>query len=349
MKEYTKKPVVIIISISILIFIISITYINFVNKNKNTDSNTNVYYTEYTNTDKEFLKAKERLYEQELKKQEIRHKKQELPNIIPSKINNIEQNKVTEFSYGSKNSNIKPNEQTETTTYNKDSVTHNNYTDVNENNNVTVTTNELTEISDKLRLEELRASYTQDISKSIDSFLETTVYPDRIKENEDILNSVGNLNSENNNNYEIDVKNLMNEEQDDLKKKIYYLAKIIHCEESSQKEEDLYKKVAVGIVVMNRVKHPKFPNTVEEVIFADRQFSPTFDGAWEKKEPTEFDYRAATLAIMGVEVKGIDGKSINDALFFMNPVSADPNNSSWFYRELKYLDKVGGHEFFTYK
>lgn len=58
--------------------------------------------------------------------------------------------------------------------------------------------------------------------------------------------------------------------QDDL-----LLAALIQCEAGS----DVYEgKVAVGAVVMNRVKSAAYPNTIKDVIFASGQFTPAGSG-----------------------------------------------------------------------
>lgn len=134
--------------------------------------------------------------------------------------------------------------------------------------------------------------------------------------------------------------------KEDIGENIYLLAKIIHLEERTQNPKEIDKKVAVGRVVLNRVKHPEFPDTIEEVIFQDKQFSPTFDGSWDKHEPMELDYEAAYLALKEVEVVGKKGKSIGEALFFVNPKYATKNGYK-FFEKLEYIDTVGEHEFYT--
>lgn len=57
------------------------------------------------------------------------------------------------------------------------------------------------------------------------------------------------------------------------------MSAIIFCEAGSES----YKgKVAVGIVVMNRVRSSKFPNTVKDVIYQKGQFSPVTNGMLAK-------------------------------------------------------------------
>lgn len=53
------------------------------------------------------------------------------------------------------------------------------------------------------------------------------------------------------------------------------LAAIIECEAGNQSYEG---KCAVGSVIINRVRNPRFANTIQEVIFAPGQFSPVASG-----------------------------------------------------------------------
>lgn len=57
------------------------------------------------------------------------------------------------------------------------------------------------------------------------------------------------------------------------------VAQLVQAEAGNQ---DLKGKRLVADVVYNRVRSPKFPNTVEEVIFQSGQFSVTRNGAFEK-------------------------------------------------------------------
>ena len=126
----------------------------------------------------------------------------------------------------------------------------------------------------------------------------------------------------------------------------YLIAKLIASEYGSQKEEDLEKKIAVGLVVLNRVLSEDFPNTVEEVIFQKNQFQPIANGSWQRKEPTEFDYLAAKKALANETVVDASGKEINNAVYFMNPDISSPKNVKWFREALTYVGVLGEHEFY---
>ena len=58
-------------------------------------------------------------------------------------------------------------------------------------------------------------------------------------------------------------------------KDLRLLSAIIFCEAGNQCYAG---KKAVGIVVMNRVKSDKFPNTVEDVLYQSGQFTPAYTG-----------------------------------------------------------------------
>jgi len=53
------------------------------------------------------------------------------------------------------------------------------------------------------------------------------------------------------------------------------LAALIHCEAGGESYEG---QVAVGAVVMNRVRSGAYPNTIYGVIFASGQFTPAMNG-----------------------------------------------------------------------
>lgn len=71
---------------------------------------------------------------------------------------------------------------------------------------------------------------------------------------------------------------------------IYMLSHII-CGEVEGCDRTM--KEYVGSVVLNRIESDKFPNTMEEVIFQPGQYSPTWDGNYNK-EPGEETIEVAT-------------------------------------------------------
>ena len=91
------------------------------------------------------------------------------------------------------------------------------------------------------------------------------------------------------------------------------LAAIIECEAGG---EPYVGKVAVGNVVMNRVKSGVFPNTVIEVIYQNRQFSPVGSGRFAivlARGANAECYQAAQDAMAGAAPVG-------NCLFFRTPI-----------------------------
>lgn len=78
------------------------------------------------------------------------------------------------------------------------------------------------------------------------------------------------------------------------------LAALIQCEAGS---ETYNGKLAVGAVVMNRVRSAAYPNTVSGVIFASGQFTPALNGkvarAYTEGRISDGCYEAARAAING--------------------------------------------------
>lgn len=108
----------------------------------------------------------------------------------------------------------------------------------------------------------------------------------------------------------------------------YLLANLIYCEAGAEPYEG---QVAVGSVVINRVLSSKFPNTIEGVIYQNRQFSPVASGrlalALSTNRATERCYRAADEAMAGVTtvgncvyfrtpIEGLTGISIGGHIFY---------------------------------
>lgn len=116
---------------------------------------------------------------------------------------------------------------------------------------------------------------------------------------------------------------------------LYWLSRIISAEASG---ESLLGQIAVGNVVLNRVRSRQYPNTVYGVIF-DRvggtQFTPVVIGTIYKT-PTESSVIAAKICL--------EGYSISDRiLFFMNPRIA---TNSWISKNRPYAFSIGNHDFY---
>ncbi len=82
------------------------------------------------------------------------------------------------------------------------------------------------------------------------------------------------------------------------------LAALIYCEAGNQPYEGL---IAVGAVVMNRVKSPAYPNTIYSVIYASGQFTPALSGKVARiyeSGPPDRCIQAAVEAINGETTVG---------------------------------------------
>jgi N-acetylmuramoyl-L-alanine amidase len=114
------------------------------------------------------------------------------------------------------------------------------------------------------------------------------------------------------------------------KKEKDLLARLVHAE---AKGESFEGKVAVASVVLNRVEHEEFPNSIEKVIKQEGQFQPVDNGAI--KEPAEkLDQKAVQTALAIVDQD--DG-----SLYFYNPEIADNH-----WQENRKVTKViGNHQF----
>lgn len=113
---------------------------------------------------------------------------------------------------------------------------------------------------------------------------------------------------------------------------LHWLSRIISAE---AKGESVKGQIAVGNVVMNRVKSDKYPNTIKDVVFQKNQFSPTIDGSIYN-EPTEQAVQSAKRVLDGEMVIG------DEVLFFYNPKVA--SRGSWVRTRATVID-IGNHRF----
>lgn len=117
---------------------------------------------------------------------------------------------------------------------------------------------------------------------------------------------------------------------------VYWLSRIISAE---SRGEPFKGKLAVGNVVLNRVRSPEFPSTVYGVIF-DRangvQFTPVAIGT-VYNTPDEESVIAAKLCLEGVSVS-------QSILYFLNP---DTAQSFWITENRSYVTTIGSHRFYS--
>ncbi len=110
------------------------------------------------------------------------------------------------------------------------------------------------------------------------------------------------------------------------------LAKLIFHEAGGECYEG---QVAVGAVVLNRVRAQGFPNNIYDVIYAKNQFSPVRSSKWNNPVPSGTRvYEAALEALNGTD-------PTNGALYFYNPKTS---TSSWIFTR-PVVKVIGNHNF----
>ncbi len=89
---------------------------------------------------------------------------------------------------------------------------------------------------------------------------------------------------------------------------IYLLAKVI---EGEARGESYTGQVAIGAVILNRVEHSSFPNSISGVVYQSGAFDCVYDSNWSV-EPSATAKKAAQDAINGWDPSG-------GAIYYYNP------------------------------
>ena len=108
------------------------------------------------------------------------------------------------------------------------------------------------------------------------------------------------------------------------------LAKVISAE---ARGEPYTGQVAVGAVILNRVDHPSFPNSISGVVYQPGAFTCMVDGQIDQPV-ADSCYQAARDAINGWDPTG-------GAIYYFNP---DTATSSWIWSR-PLLVTIGKHRF----
>lgn len=117
---------------------------------------------------------------------------------------------------------------------------------------------------------------------------------------------------------------------------LYWLSRIISAESAG---EPLQGKIAVGNVVLNRVKNTDFPNSIYDVIFDTKwgvQFQPVANGTIYN-EPTWESILAAKLCLDGASTAGT-------SIYFLNP---DKSTNFWATKNCSHYSTIGNHAFYA--
>ncbi|MGN0788267.1 MAG: spore cortex-lytic enzyme [Candidatus Onthoplasma sp.] len=110
----------------------------------------------------------------------------------------------------------------------------------------------------------------------------------------------------------------------------YLLAKVIYAE---ARGESYTGQVAIGAVVLNRVKDSRFPNTIAGVIYQPWAFTAVNDGQINL-EPNQTAYQAADDALNGWD-------PTYGCVYYYNPATA---TSKWIWSTTK-VTQIGKHVF----
>lgn len=113
----------------------------------------------------------------------------------------------------------------------------------------------------------------------------------------------------------------------------YLLAKIVMAEAEGC---NIHTKTLVIMTVLNRVWSDEFPDTIEDVIFQENQFSPINNGRWDRVEPNE-DCWEAVKVVMEAKYDYSGG-----ATYFESCDDED----NWHSRNLEFLYESEGIRFY---
>ena len=111
---------------------------------------------------------------------------------------------------------------------------------------------------------------------------------------------------------------------------VYLLAKVISAE---ARGEPYTGQVAVGAVILNRVEHPSFPNSISGVVYEQGAFTCMVDGQIDQPI-ADSAYQAARDALNGADPTG-------GAIYYFNP---DTATSAWIWSR-PLITVIGKHRF----
>jgi N-acetylmuramoyl-L-alanine amidase len=111
---------------------------------------------------------------------------------------------------------------------------------------------------------------------------------------------------------------------------ISLLARIISAE---ARGEPYVGQVAVGAVILNRIEHPSFPDTLSGVIYQNGAFTAVTDGQFNQPVASSA-YNAARDALNGWDPTG-------GCIYYYNPAKT----SNKFIRSRQVVTVIGSHRF----
>ena len=113
--------------------------------------------------------------------------------------------------------------------------------------------------------------------------------------------------------------------------------RIVEAEVSTNNYEG---KLAVANVILNRIESDIFPDTMKEVVFAKRQFSPIGDGRYYKVKVTDLTKQVVADALEGYRMVE------RDVYYFCTPTAP---GRGWFETDLRKVGYIEPHNFYGYK
>lgn len=120
---------------------------------------------------------------------------------------------------------------------------------------------------------------------------------------------------------------------------ITILQRIVEAEATG---EDIYGRMLVANVVLNRMHDDEFPDSIEGVVFQKGQFSPISDGRYYTVTITKKTKEAVKRVLSGEDYS-------EGALYFFARSKTSTKKARWFDNSLQRLFKYGGHEFYKEK
>lgn len=120
---------------------------------------------------------------------------------------------------------------------------------------------------------------------------------------------------------------------------------LLNIVEAEVGTEDLYSRMMIANVIINRMQHSYYPDTIEEVVFQNNgkvwQFSPILDGRYFTINVTSKTVTAVNNALAGYD-------NSQGALAFVNREITSDKIMEWFDNNLIFVVKYGKVEYFTF-
>jgi N-acetylmuramoyl-L-alanine amidase len=130
---------------------------------------------------------------------------------------------------------------------------------------------------------------------------------------------------------EVDLDSMFSEAEEYTEEEFMLLAKLVQVEAGHESYEG---QLAVANVILNRVKHSKFPNSIHDVIYSGKQFPPAHNGLLDKSQPNDSVLKAVKDALNGKN-------NVEDAVYFFNPKVSKGS----FWNRLEVIETIGNHRF----